>query len=63
MQVAPPVVANVRTSIAHFQDALNHKKLMAIKDVEARRRRVWHAIVRKDIPKVILQSDLSLNHS
>ncbi|XP_022083274.1 DNA helicase INO80-like isoform X2 [Acanthaster planci] len=51
VQATPPALVSASTSVAHFQDALNHKKLMAIKDVEARRRRVWHAIIRKDIPK------------
>ncbi|XP_038077315.1 chromatin-remodeling ATPase INO80-like [Patiria miniata] len=51
VRATPPALVSVATSVAHFQDALNHKKLMAIKDVEARRRRVWHAIIRKDIPK------------
>ncbi|XP_072030901.1 chromatin-remodeling ATPase INO80-like [Amphiura filiformis] len=38
-------------SVAMFQATINHKKVMAIKDVDARRRRVWMAISKKDIPK------------
>ena len=44
-----------------FQATINRKKVMAIKDVDARRRRVWMAISKKDIPKVLLLLNIECN--
>ena len=37
-------------SVAVFQDA--NRKFTSIKDVDARRKRIWLAISKRDIPKV-----------
>ena len=41
-------------SVAVFQDA--NRKFTSIKDVDARRRRIWLAIAKRDIPKVLKET-------
>lgn len=43
-------VSDYDGSVAVFQDA--NRKFTSIKDVDARRKRIWLAIAKRDIPKV-----------
>ena len=50
VQMMQEAVSDYDGSVAVFQDA--NRKFTSIKDVDARRKRIWLAISKRDIPKV-----------